>query len=776
MYYSSVIIVYFFLLTSNNLLTGISAENEVEIVEPRGQTTCGFKNGSHSILHTVPINVSNVFAVDGHMFISQCNFCFTLWEGDSPQDQKIISQGCWLNHDGCSESECVMTKIPEAVKELDGGQGDKFKFCCCVGNDCNNRFTKDIKANHLDQSKLSDRSKQEAEESSAYLSEFYIPGLAVSVMCSIFIYLYRRLLRKKFESVPNSSDLESCPLAKSSMRMTSDDLSSVTLESILGQGKYGVVYKGQLKTPDKNETVAVKVFSAFQKKAFQTEQEIYQLSRLADPLMTSSILQYFGSEENKTIDNVYYDSIIVVSCAEKGSLLSFLKGNTVSWPELCRMLQDIARGLSALHSGFQNPNNYSEKKNPSICHRDFNSRNILVRSDLSCCIADFGFALRVQGSVIFQNGIQLSAEAGSLSDVGTIRYLAPELLDGALNLSDCESALKQIDIYALGLVFWELSRRCRDLYQGANIYSFEQAFERELGCLSPSFDQMKLLVSRNRARPLFPEVWKNSNPAIQQLKETIEDSWDHDGEARLTALCILERIRELPLLWDRYKLTIQGPQTIEASPQPCNNIVANQDANVAKPCVFLNNDIGPRKGVDVTQDKNVSKNDNVLSRQQPVAQIQPYQGKNPCMERNLMIDGDSSEAYPLVEKSSKEMISTRRRQADDGTQSDAGAETSGAPAQLLEASRMGQNSRHLYHTIPYVKNDFSSVDSNRCTSQTSLNKTTKKLSFWSKGSTSKASAKNLKNFEKQNPSKTGDPKKNPSKCQASNASDASKMC
>ena len=47
-------------------------------------------------------------------------------------------------------------------------------------------------------------------------------------------------------------------------------------------------------------------------------------------------------------------------------------------------------------------------------------------------------------------------------------------------------------------------------------------------------------------RPLFPEVWKKSNPAVQQLQETIEDSWDHDGEARLTAACILERISQLP--------------------------------------------------------------------------------------------------------------------------------------------------------------------------------------------------------------------------------------
>ena len=47
----------------------------------------------------------------------------------------------------------------------------------------------------------------------------------------------------------------------------------------------------------------------------------------------------------------------------------------------------------------------------------------------------------------------------------TVRYMAPELLEGALNLRDCESALKQVDIYAMGLTFWEVARRCKDLYQ-----------------------------------------------------------------------------------------------------------------------------------------------------------------------------------------------------------------------------------------------------------------------------------------------------------------------
>lgn len=53
--------------------------------------------------------------------------------------------------------------------------------------------------------------------------------------------------------------------------------------------------------------------------------------------------------------------------------------------------------------------------------------------------------------------------------VGTVRYMAPEVLGGALNLRDCEAALKQVDVYALGLLLWESFRRCSHLFPGITL-------------------------------------------------------------------------------------------------------------------------------------------------------------------------------------------------------------------------------------------------------------------------------------------------------------------
>lgn len=44
-------------------------------------------------------------------------------------------------------------------------------------------------------------------------------------------------------------------------------------------------------------------------------------------------------------------------------------------------------------------------------------------------------------------------------------------------------------------------------------------------------------------------VWQ----AVRSLKETMEDCWDQDAEARLTAQCAEERLAELLLIWDRSK-------------------------------------------------------------------------------------------------------------------------------------------------------------------------------------------------------------------------------
>lgn len=43
--------------------------------------------------------------------------------------------------------------------------------------------------------------------------------------------------------------------------------------------------------------------------------------------------------------------------------------------------------------------------------------------------------------------------------MGTLQYMSPEALEGRMNLTDSE-AFKQVDVYALSLVIWEVCNRC----------------------------------------------------------------------------------------------------------------------------------------------------------------------------------------------------------------------------------------------------------------------------------------------------------------------------
>lgn len=216
--------------------------------------------------------------------------------------------------------------------------------------------------------------------------------------------------------------------------------------------------------------------------------------------------------------------------------------------------------------------------------------------------------------------------------------MAPEVLEGAVNLRDCESALKQIDVYALGLVIWELGMRCTDM-QNSEPAPYSPPFYKEAG-ENPTLEQMQTLVSRHKARPLWPPSWKDT-AAARLLCETAEDCWDQDAEARLTSLCVVERLLELPSLKGRVFHSMHPP----ASPTPLINNNHLHDHQIDTSVGTVETLLSPSE--------EHYKNSNQLVA--CVTPLQPYQGRNPCLERNLL--SGSSDSL-LIDKSSKHCTSS----------------------------------------------------------------------------------------------------------------------
>lgn len=111
------------------------------------------------------------------------------------------------------------------------------------------------------------------------------------------------------------------------------------------------------------------------------------------------------------------------------------------------MALSIATGLAHLHMDI-----VGTRGKPAIAHRDLKSKNILVKTNLTCAIGDLGLAVRH----VEKND---SVDIPSTHRVGTKRYMAPEVLDETMNAQHFD-AYKRADVYAFGLILWEIARRC----------------------------------------------------------------------------------------------------------------------------------------------------------------------------------------------------------------------------------------------------------------------------------------------------------------------------
>ncbi|KAJ8306946.1 hypothetical protein KUTeg_015030 [Tegillarca granosa] len=443
-----------------------------------------------------------------------------------------IVVSCWSRNSNPEEWTCD-TDICYSQKHRKLPSQDPWNYCCCYGNFCN-----------LNMSAVSDSSLYTSENSVTpapfYLSDgsYKEKTIIISLVsvCSVAlitvgIYLLYRLCLSSNKPSPDSLNLVEAP------PVVSFDMEDLKIGEQLCRGRYSEVWKGYL-----NETpVAVKVLHYHYRQHYLNEKYIYTL-----PFMEhENILKFYGAEERITQDGLT-KFMIVLSYVPHGSLQSYLKLNKLDWNTFCKMCLTLARGLIHLHTDIRKGDLFK----PTVAHRDINSKNILVNNDLSCVIGDLGFAITTMGSKLIRYGHYENAEQSSLQDVGTLRYMAPELLDGAANLRESETSLKQIDIYSLGLVIWEMAVRCTDLYHGVPVPEYQLPYQKEAG-VHPTFEEMTILVSRNKVRPQFPEVWRDYSQVVRALKDTVEDCWDHDAEARLTAMCVEERILDMMSLWEQ---------------------------------------------------------------------------------------------------------------------------------------------------------------------------------------------------------------------------------
>ncbi|KAM9343252.1 activin receptor type-2A-like isoform 2-T2 [Pholidichthys leucotaenia] len=415
--------------------------------------------------------------------------CFSTWRNVSG-DVQLVKQGCWLDDPSCyNRSECVENKVSP----------DVF-FCCCDGSLCNQRFYhRPLREGEPPGGKTS----MNVPDTLTVLVYALVPIMAVSVVIVVAFWVYRRLRPRPLLLLPTQDPTPSRP----------SPLRPLQLLEVKGRGRFGYVWTARLM----DEVVAVKIVSAQDRRSWQNEYDVYGLGGMRH----DNVLRFIGAERRSLEKEE--ELWIITEYHHQGCLSDYLKSNVLSWSEVCLIAQSMSRGLAFLHEDRGAPK-------PAIAHRDFKSKNVLLKSDLTACIADFGLALT------FEAG---RSPGDAHGQVGTRRYMAPEVLEGAINFH--RDAFLRIDMYAVGLVLWELASRCKAADGPVDEYLLP--FEEEVG-QHPSLEDMQDVVVHQKVRPSIRESWKN-HTGLVLLTETIEDCWDHDSEARLSAGCVVERVEQM---------------------------------------------------------------------------------------------------------------------------------------------------------------------------------------------------------------------------------------
>ncbi|GCB61332.1 hypothetical protein scyTo_0012897 [Scyliorhinus torazame] len=300
----------------------------------------------------------------------------------------------------------------------------------------------------------------------------------------------------------------------------------ITLVECVGKGRFGEVWRGQWQ----GENVAVKIFSSRDEKSWFRETEIYNSVLLRN----ENILGFIASD--MTSRNSSTQLWLITHYHEAGSLYDYLQHTTLDAVGCLRVSLSIASGLTHLHTEI-----IGTQGKVAIAHRDLKSKNILVKENGQCCIADLGLA-------VMHSQCTNHLDVGNNSRVGTKRYMAPEVLDETIQVNLFDS-YRRVDIWAFGLVLWEVARRT---VSNGIVEDYKPPFY-DLVPNDPGFDDMKKVICVDQQRPNIPNRWF-SDPTLTSLAKVMKECWYHNPSARLTALRIRKTLTKIDNSFDKLKM------------------------------------------------------------------------------------------------------------------------------------------------------------------------------------------------------------------------------
>lgn len=154
----------------------------------------------------------------------------------------------------------------------------------------------------------------------------------------------------------------------------------LSMSQCVGKGRYGEVWLAKWRGGEK---VAVKVFFTLEEASWFRETEIYQTVLMRH----DNILGFIAADIKGT--GSWTQMLLITDYHERGSLHDYLQTTVLDHQALSMICFSVASGIAHLHTEI-----FGTQGKPAIAHRDIKSRNILVKRNGECVIADFGLAVR----------------------------------------------------------------------------------------------------------------------------------------------------------------------------------------------------------------------------------------------------------------------------------------------------------------------------------------------------------------------------------------------
>jgi serine/threonine-protein kinase len=200
----------------------------------------------------------------------------------------------------------------------------------------------------------------------------------------------------------------------------------------LGVGGMGAVYRGR--DTKLNRDIAIKVLPAEFARDRELVARFEREARVLAALNHQHIGAIFGIEEEDGI------RALVLELIEGGTLADRLKKGPLEWTHALRIARQIAEALEAAHER-------------GIIHRDLKPSNVMMTSNSTVKVLDFGLAKTVSRESRPPDGT--SAETRTCDDtraglvLGTPAYMSPEQARG-------HPVDRRSDIWAFGVVVYEM--------------------------------------------------------------------------------------------------------------------------------------------------------------------------------------------------------------------------------------------------------------------------------------------------------------------------------